>query len=217
MRTTLLRAVSALLLLGSVGAAQAQSPPDGGPAEPVAGTDYVEIPNGSPLEPAEDQVVVEEFFNYICPACNAFEPSFLAWQGKLPPYVKVVHIPASFRADFTQYARAYYAAESFGLVERTHAAVYEAIHRARTLPAEGDRPDEEKIAAFYAKHGVAADEFLAAMRSFGTATKIGRATQHMQKSKVASTPSLVVNGRSHADMLRIATYLIEKERAANAG
>ena len=29
----------------------------------------------------------------------------------------VVHIPATFRPDFVQYARAYYAAEALGLVE----------------------------------------------------------------------------------------------------
>ena len=42
-------------------------------ATPVAGKDYVEIPGGSPLDPADGKVVVEEFFNYICPACNSFE------------------------------------------------------------------------------------------------------------------------------------------------
>jgi thiol:disulfide interchange protein DsbA len=133
--------------------------------------------------------------------------------------VELVHIPASFRADFVPYARAYYAAEALGLVGETHNAVYAAIHRTRTLPAEGDRPDEEKIAAFYANYGVDADEFLAAMRSFGTDAKIRQATQYMQRCKVSGTPSIVVNGRylvrgsSRADMLRIADYLIEKEHA----
>ena len=203
-----------LVLTGVLGPAQAQAP--------VAGKDYVEIPNGRPLDPADGVVVVEEFFNYICPACNAFEPVFVAWQEKLPAYVKVVHVPATFRADFVQYAKAYYAAEGLGLVEKTHRAVYEAIHVRRTIPAEGDRPDEEKIAEFYAGFGVTKDQFLSAMRSFGVNTKVNRATQHMTKSRVPSTPTLVVNGRymvrgaTWNDSLRIASFLIEQERARSS-
>ena len=208
--------VPALLVLGAsvLGSAQAQSP------APVAGKDYTEIANGRPLDPADGKVVVEEFFNYVCPACNSFEPTFASWVAKQPAYVKVVHIPATFRADFMQYARAYYAAEALGLVDKTHSAVYEAIHIKHTIPAEGDKPDEEKIAAFYAGFGVSKDDFLSAMRSFGVNVKINRATEQMTKNKIPSTPSVVVNGRylvkgtgSWDDTLRIASYLIEKEHA----
>ncbi|HEX7238470.1 MAG TPA: thiol:disulfide interchange protein DsbA/DsbL [Gammaproteobacteria bacterium] len=208
--------VPALLVLAAsaIGSAQAQAP------APVAGKDYTEIPNGRPLDPAaEGVVVVEEYFNYICPACNSFEPSFAAWAAKQPAYVKVVHIPATFRADFQQYARAYYAAEALGLVDKTHKAVYEAIHIKHSIPAEGDRPDEDKIAAFYAGFGVSKDDFLGAMRSFGVNVKINRATEQMTKNKIPSTPSVVVNGRylvkgtSWDDTLRITSALIEKERA----
>ena len=112
MKGTVIAALFALAI-SVVVPVQAQSP--------VAGKDYTEIPNGRPLDPpAAGTIVVEEFFNYICPACNAFEPTFVAWQAKLPADVKVVHIPATFRADFMQYAKAYYAAEALGLVDKTH-------------------------------------------------------------------------------------------------
>jgi thiol:disulfide interchange protein DsbA len=192
---------------------RAQSP------TPVAGTDYIEIANGSPIDPGDGMIVVEEVFNYICPACNSFEPLFVAWTAKLPSYVRVDHVPAAFRPDFVQYARAYYAAQNFGLVDETHKAVYDAIHRTHTLPAEGDKPDEERIAEFYAEYGVDAQEFLSAMKSFGVDLKVRRATEHMQRSRVTSTPSIIVNGRylvrgrTYDDMLRIASYLIEKEHA----
>ena len=212
MKSTVIAALLALVV-SVVVPVQAQSP--------VAGKDYTEIPNGRPLDPpAAGTIVVEEFFNYVCPACNSFEPTFVAWQAKLPADVKVVHIPATFRADFMQYAKAYYAAEALGLVDKTHRAVYEAIHVKHSIPAEGDRPDEEKIAAFYAGFGVSKDDFLSAMRSFGVNVKVSRATEHMTKNRVPSTPTLVVNGRylvkggaSWEDSLRIAIFLIEKERA----
>ena len=212
MRITAISA-TLVLLAGAFSPAQAQTP--------VAGTDYIEISNGRPLDPAEG-VVVEEFFNYICPACNAFEPLFVAWAAKLPEGVKVVHVPASFRPDFVPYAKAYYAAQSLNVAEKAHAAVYQAIHRSRTLPAEGQRPDEQKIADFYADYGVEAAQFLAAMKSFAVDLKVRRAAEHMTRSRIPSTPSLVINGRylvrgnSYADMLRIADYLIEKERTASA-
>ena len=182
----------------------------------------MEIGNGRPLDPADGVIVVEEYFNYICPACNAFEPIFAPWVAKLPADVKLVHVPASFRADFVQYARAYYAAQSLDLEEKTHAAVYQAIHRTRALPAEGQRPDEAKIAAFYGTYGVDAEQFLATMQSFAVDLKVRRAAEHMTRNRIPSTPSVVINGRylvrgeTYADMLRIADYLIEKERTAAA-
>lgn len=202
-----------VVLAGTANPAGAQT------SEPVAGRDYVEIPNGTPMDPADGQVVVEEFFNYICPACFGFEPLLLAWTAKLPPYAKLVHIPASFRADFVPYARAYYAAEAFGLTDKTHAAMYDAIHVSNKLPAEGDKPSEDRIAAFYAGFGVDKDEFLNAMKSFGVELKVRRATEHLQRSKVMGTPSIVVNGRylvrgnTRQEMLAITSYLIEKEHA----
>ncbi len=51
-------------------------------------------------------------------------------------------------------------------------------------------------------------------------TQVRRATEHMQRNRIPSTPSIVVNGRylvrgsSIEDVFRIATYLIEKEHAA---
>jgi thiol:disulfide interchange protein DsbA len=205
-----------LVLLAGAFAAQAQAP------APVAGTDYIEISNGRPLDPADGVIVVEEFFNYICPACNAFEPLFVSWASKVPADVKVVHVPATFRADFVQYAKAYYAAQSLNVAEKTHADVYEAIHRTRSLPAEGQRPNEERIAEFYGDYGVSAEQFLATMRSFAVDLKVKRATEYMQRIRIPSTPSVVVNGRylvrgqTYADMLRIADYLIEKERAVGS-
>lgn len=212
MKRTILLALPLLFAL-PLGLAQAQSP------APVAGKDYVEIQNGRPLDPADGTVVVEEFFSYVCPACNAFEPLLTAWAAKLPPNVKVVRVPATFRADFLVYAKTYYAAEALGLVEKTHQAVFNAIHVTHKLPAEGEKMDEERIAAFYADYGVSKADFLNAMRSFGVDVKVRRATDHMQKSKVPSTPTLIVNGRylvkgdSYQQMLDIAAALVEKERA----
>lgn len=102
----------------------------------------------------------------------------------------------------------------------------ERSHRTHDLPAEGGRPDERRVAEFYGQYGVDPQEFLKTMNSFGIDFKVRRAAEHMQASmrasKVLSTPSVVINGRylvrgrTYDDMLRIATYLIEKEHSNGA-
>ncbi|HKI74096.1 MAG TPA: thiol:disulfide interchange protein DsbA/DsbL, partial [Pseudomonadales bacterium] len=183
----------------------------------VPGIDYTEIENGKPLDPADGKVVVEEFFNYICPACDHFEPLFASWAARLPPWVKVAHVPAAFSAGFHEYAKAYYAADALGLVDKTHEAVYNAIHNTHKLPGEGQKVDDKAIAAFYANYGVSADKFLSTMNSFSVDSQVRRATDHLKACKVMSTPSLVIDGRylvkgrNYNDMLWIARALIEKE------
>ena len=209
--------------------AQAAAKPAGGSGDEaaplltaglVAGRDYILISDGSPFDTAVGKVELVEFFNYACPACNAFNPQFSEWKKKLGADVHVVYAPLDFRPDFVQYARAYYAAEALGVADKAHEAVYDAIHQLHTLPGEGQPPDQATIAEFYSKfYGVRQDEFLQLMDGFAVNAKIGRARAFAMKSQVRSTPSLVINGRylvkgeSWDDMLKISDQLIQKERA----
>jgi protein dithiol oxidoreductase (disulfide-forming) len=194
------------------------------PAAPAValteGTDFERIPGGTPFAPEKGKIEVVEFFNYICPACNSFHPMLESWLAQQADDVKMVFVPADFRPDFVPYARAYYAAQSFGLAEKAHDAVYKAIHDTHIIPAEGDTPNNAAVAAFYAQFGASAELFEGAMRSFAVDNKIRQGREFMVRSKVASTPSLVINGkylvkgRSFEDKLRIASALIARERAA---
>ena len=136
--------------------------------------------------------------------------------------MRLTYVPALFGPDWTPYAHAFYAAESLGLVEKTHDAVYNAIHAQNSLPGEGDKPTDAPIAAFYAKYGVSAEQFRNTMKSFAVSGKVNKAKQYAVRSKIESTPTLIVNGkyrvqgRTYEDMLRIADALIAQERAANA-
>ena len=186
----------------------------------VPGVDYVEVPGGQPFEPLNGKIEVVEFFNYICPACYSFKPTFEAWEKKQAADVRVTLVPATFRPDFTAYAKVYYAAEALGIASKSHDAVYQAIHLQHTLPGEGDQIDEDKIAAFYAAYGTDAATFKATMNSFAVAGKVNRAKQFMTRSQIGGTPSLIVNGKylvkgkNWEDMVRIAEGLVAQERAA---
>lgn len=186
----------------------------------VAGTDYEVIQGGQPYQPLNGKIEVVEVFGYVCPACAQFEPLATAWEQKLPADVRFSYVPAPFGPQWIPYAKAFYVAESMGLVGKTHTALFKAIHIDQTLPGEGKAPDEAAVAAFYGKYGADPKQFLAAMHSFATDAKVNRGKQFMVRSGVGGTPTIVVDGKyrvlgkSYPDMLRITNQLIAQERAA---
>lgn len=190
-----------------------------GPA-PVAGEDYQEIPNGQPFQPVAGKVEVVEIFGYVCPACAAFQPLVGPWKAGLPGDVNFVYVPAMFGGTWDDYARAFYAAQTLGVQEKTHEALYAAIHSQKTLKGERGRDSVEDIAKFYAGYGVDAKQFAATMGSFAVNAKTNSAKQFAQRSQISGTPSIIVNGKylvkgkSFPDMLRIADHLIARERGA---
>ena len=184
------------------------------------GTDYDLINGGQPYEPLNGKIEVVEVFNYICPACARFEPTFSAWKARAPADVRVTYVAADFNAQWSPYARAFFVADSMGLVDRTHTAMFHAIHLEGSLPGEGKAPDEAAVAGFYGKYDADPKRFLSDMRSFSTEAKLKRARQFMIRTGVGGTPTLVVNGkyrvrgRSFEDILRITDQLVARERAA---
>jgi protein dithiol oxidoreductase (disulfide-forming) len=186
----------------------------------VPGTDYVEIQGGQPFEPLNGKVEVVEVFGYVCPACASFEPLLTAWKKTLPADVRLTYVPAAFGPEWTPYAHAFYVSDAMGLVDRTHSAIFNAIHIAHTLPGEGKKPDEAAIAKFFGQYGADPKQFGAAMHSFAVDAKLNRAKQFMLRTGVNATPTMIVNGkyrvvgRSFEDVLRITNQLIAQERAA---
>lgn len=186
----------------------------------VAGTDYAEIKGGQPYQPLNGKIEVVEVFNFICPACNAFEPSFEAWKAKLPADVRVTYVPAAFGAQWLPYAQAYLVAESMGLDAKSHVAMFNAIHATHELPGEGQPSNDVAIGQFYAKYGADPKQFVDAMHSFATDARLNRAKQFMLAAGVQGTPTIVVDGKyrvlgkSFDDMLRITDALVARERAA---
>ncbi|NYF20794.1 thiol:disulfide interchange protein DsbA [Xanthomonas sp. JAI131] len=191
-------------------------------AEPVAGTDYVDIAGGQPFQPTNGKIEVAEVFGYVCPACARFQPLIGPWKAGLPSDVHFVYVPAMFGGPWDDYARAFYAAEALGVQEKTHEALYKAIHVDETLKGERGRDSVQDIAGFYAKYGVDPKQFADTMGSFAVSSKTNRAKQFAVRSGISGTPSLIVNGKylvkgkNYDDILRIADHLIARERAALA-
>ena len=211
------RAAQAAAAVQAAAEAAAKAPP------PVEGTDYVTIAGGQPFDTAPGRIEVVEFFGYVCPFCAAVQPQVSAMKAKLPPDVHFVYVPAAFGAMWDNYAKAYYAAEAMGLVEKTHDPMFRAIHIDQTLKGERGMDKPEEIAAFYANYGANPGQFLNSMQSFAVATKMNRARQYMTEAFAngdqMGTPAFVVagkyrvKGKSVDDMFRIINQLIVAERA----
>jgi len=201
--------------------AESTEPTDAAPllsAGLVDGQDYLSIPEGAQFDTPANQVEVLEFFNYACPACNAFEPLMNAWKRNLPGDVHVVYAPLDFRPDFVPYARAYYVALALGVAEQSHDAVYAAIHDKHTLPGEGTPADADVLAKFYAQFGAKPEEFKTLMESPEVIAKVAAARKFAMQAGIHGTPSLVIGGKyivkgdSWESVLKNASQLIVKAR-----
>lgn len=191
--------------------------PPSGPA-PVAGTDYVEIPGGAPFAAGTGKLEVAEVFGYTCPHCAQFEPVLKSWKRSQPADVNVVSVPAAFGGYWETYARAFYAAETLGVLERSHDAMFNAVHVQRSLGLDAT---PEQIGAFYAQYGIDPKTFASTMKSFGVETKLNRAKQFAMRSKIEGTPSIVVDGkylvsvdqRGSEHMFNTVEHLLARSRA----
>jgi protein dithiol oxidoreductase (disulfide-forming) len=188
------------------------------PAAPVEGTDYEVIANGAPYEPVPGRIEVVEVFGYTCPHCAHFEPAVQAWKAKLPKDVKFTPLAAPFGGYWTPFARAFFAAKTLGIVDRSHEAVFRALHEDGTLPRN---PTDGELAGFYAQFGVQPERFLATLNSPGVDAALERARAFLERSGVEGTPTLIVAGKyrviaPQGDALRVVNQLVARERAAKA-
>jgi len=208
-RTLVLIACLLLALPALAGGAKASS-------APVEGIDYVRIDNPQPYAPLAGKIEVVEVFGYWCPHCAQFQPQLSAWMRKLPADVRFTYVPAVFEAG-DNFARAYFAAEHFGVLARTHDAMFPAIHLQGLLPRNASVAE---IAAYYGQQGLDAAKVQAYMLSPEVEAKLEHARQFALHAGVEGTPALVVDGRyriiaqTHEEGLRIASQLIDQLRAA---
>ena len=81
---------------------------------------------------------------------------------------------------------------------------------------------EQELAALFAAHGVSAEDFSKAYNSFGVGSQVRQALARAKAAKIGGTPEMMVAGKyristrkagGQANMLKLASFLIEKERA----
>ena len=125
-------------------------------------------------------------------------------------------MPAVFDPVMRPHAQAFYGAQAMGVLDKTHDATYDAIHRdGRKLRSE------EEIKAVFMAAGVAPEVFDKHFRSFGVDAKVRRAEAMTERYGVMATPTLIVNGRylitnqlagGFDKMMNVVEVLVEAER-----
>jgi thiol:disulfide interchange protein DsbA len=150
------------------------------------GKDYLRLPTSLPTA-TPGKIEVMEFFSYTCPHCRSLEPSAQAWLKRKPENVAFMRIAVSFSANWEPSARAYYAAEALGVLDKVHQPLFEAVHN-------NPRINLDEFAAFFAEQGVDQDAFRKAYSSFQTETQLRRGTQIAQRYKINGVPAIIVNG-----------------------
>lgn len=187
-------------------------------ADPVVGVDYVEIPDGKPFAPSKGKVEVAEVFGYSCIHCFNLESTLDQWKKKQPAFVKFAYVPAAFGGYWSTYARAFFAAQQLGVLERSHAEVFKAVHVDGSLPVQN--VSNAELAAFYGRFGVTPKAFAASMESAPVDALLERSRAFAMAAGVEGTPTLIVAGkyritaRSFDDALRTTEYLVARERSA---
>ena len=212
---------SALMILASTASATAW----------VAGKHYSVLPQAQRTNVAPGKVEVLEVFSYGCPACNQFRSPMKKLKASLPPNAQLVFLPASWNApeNWPTFQRAYLTAQSLGVAEKAHDAMFEAIwttgelgvsdpttHRLKTK-----LPSIEDIARLYQRvAGVKPADFVNASKSFGVDLKMRQADGQIVAMQVSGTPTLVVNGKYRVnnenltkddDIIELVKFLVARE------
>ena len=119
------------------------------------------------------------------------------------------------------FARAFYAAETLGILDKSHEKLFAAIHKERVPLRSLD-----DIAQWYTQFGVTKEAFLSASSSFAVNTKINRAKAMVPRWGVEGTPAIIINGKyrfdvksagGHQNVAELIDFLVAKERAAKKG
>lgn len=203
-----------ILLCAVVGTAAAATPLV---ARYVAGEHYQVLPQ-SVTRPGDDIPVIE-FFLYSCPHCYALDAEVTQWADQLPDDVAFRRVPVVFGNGGRFYARLFYTAQAFGVLERLHAKIFAAIHQQgrnlTTLAA---------ARALFVANGVNGAEFARVFNSPSIDQKVARAAQLARTFRVRAVPSFGVAGRywvsgrlagSNEAMFDVVAFLLDKARAAH--
>ncbi|WP_295886320.1 thiol:disulfide interchange protein DsbA/DsbL [uncultured Thiohalocapsa sp.] len=184
------------------------------------GIDYRLVAEPARAE-AGDDVEVLEFFWYGCPHCWQLEPQIKRWLDDKPAGVSFRRLPAAASPRWVPHAKAYFAAEQLGELDKLHEPLFKALHDERRKIFT-----EDQIIAFAAEQGIDAAKFRAAYNSFPVDMQVRKSADLVRRYRIDGVPSMVVNGKyvtsatqtgSNTRMFEVIDHLVARESGGDAG
>jgi thiol:disulfide interchange protein DsbA len=163
--------------------------------QPEQGVHYKLLKPAQPTSVAPGKVEVVEVFWYACGHCYVLEPKLEAWDRKgRPANAQLVRLPATWNSLLKTHARLFYTAELLGK-QSLNQEIWREINVKRNRL---DTP--EAIEAFFTSRGVSKADFQKAFSGFAIDSKVMKAEDLNRRYKIASTPTVIVNGKYVTDM-----------------
>lgn len=188
----------------------------------VKGTHYVELP--VPVETRNTaKIEVLELFWYGCPHCYELNKLLPAWEKTLAEDVDFHLMPTMF-PGWEIHANAFYAAEFLGVLDKLHQPLFDKI---AVNPKAFQAIDDFK--PIFVANGVSAEDYEKVFKAEGfrkiskVEEAMNSAKKRMKEYRISGVPVLIINGKyrvgareagSLENMLKVASFLVQKERAA---
>jgi len=171
-----------------------------------------------PAQPTQsgDKIEVAEIFWYGCPHCFSFEPHINEWKKTIADDVEFRLVPGVLNQSWIPHARAFYAAEKMGVLEKLHTPLFKALHKKRRKIF-----DRDSLIDFVEESGIDRKEFIKHYDANETEIKVKQTFLLARNAKLTGVPSVIVNGKylvsaskagSFEKMLEVINHLIELER-----
>jgi thiol:disulfide interchange protein DsbA len=160
-------------------------------ADPQLGVQFDQVTQQIATDqPAKIEVM--EIFWYGCPHCYHMEQPLEAWVKKLPADVYFKRTPALPNASWSPMAKAYYAMQELGVLDKLHNQLFDAIHKSKTL-----NPADEAAAMDWVikQGGLDKVKVEKAFKSFATTMQMNKAMQIFKSSGATGVPSLIIDGK----------------------
>lgn len=184
----------------------------------VEGTHYTTLNRPIQNEVA-GAIEVREFFWYG--SSHSQQTNFMVqqWANRQASDVVLLQTPAIWNANMAIHASGFYTAQALGVLDRTHAAAYQAVQSRTNL-----LDTESSWMTFLAGHGVPESNASSVFHSFGVKTQVQKSQSLLQGAQLSSIPAFVVGGAYSVtpasagglqNALSVVDFLIQKVRSGN--
>ncbi len=187
------------------------------------GRHYKELPY--PVQTRDpSKIEVVKLFWYGCPHCYEFNNDYLPeWEETFGDDIDFHMRPATF-PGWEVHAKAYFAADVLGVLDKVHQPLFDAI-----VANPRKFKDVEDFKTIFLANGVSAEQFDKVFEASGfrKVSKVDEALkkvdEDIKRYRISGVPALIVNGKykigvrdagNFANMIKVANYLIDQERAA---